>query len=414
MHKLTKEGELYLKDGLPEKNILSKLPLSMHELSKIENATVALSNAKKRGWIEIIRGDVSLTRLGEQSIEKRTEEELALEDIHNGRHADPKVTKELERRNLIVEIKDDVVKKAREQLSSGTQALTPELIKTGLWREADFKEYNVSVARRFYGGRKHFLKELSEEVAEILVGMGFNEMRGPLVESSFYNFDLLFMPQDHPGREAMDTFFVKNPRKSELPANYKKIAEVHKNGGDTGSRGWGYEWDPEIARENVMRTHTTSVTFRYLSRGIAIPSKYFSIDRVFRNEAIDQTHLFEFHQIEGFVAADNLTLRNMMGIFKEFYGKLGVRKLRFKPVYNPYTEPSMEIYGYYEKLGKWVEIGNSGMFRPETLLPLGIKCPVIAWGLALERLAMLIHGFSDIREVFGPKADIQALREARR
>ncbi|MBI5355564.1 MAG: hypothetical protein HZB68_03870 [Candidatus Aenigmarchaeota archaeon] len=164
----------------------------------------------------------------------------------------------------------------------------------------------------------------------------------------------------------------------------------------------------------MMRTHTTSVTFRYLSRGIPIPSKYFSIDRVFRNEAIDQTHLFEFHQIEGFVAADNLTLRNMMGIFKEFYEKLGIKKLKFKPVYNPYTEPSMEIYGYYEKLGKLVEMGNSGMFRPETLLPLGIKCPVIAWGLALERLAMLIHGFSDIRQVFGPQADIQMLREARR
>lgn len=414
MHKLTEEGRQYLKNGLPEKNILSMLPSTMQELSKNDNATVALSNAKKRGWIEIRNGEVSLTKLGEGAKGRQTEEEAALDAISNGGNASLQIIRELERRNLILEIKDDVIKKAREQLSEGCQTLTPELIKTGFWREANFREYNVSTAKRFYGGRKHFLKELSEEVAEILVGMGFNEMKGPLVESSFYNFDLLFMPQDHPGREAMDTFFVKNPHKSDLPSNYKKIAQVHNNGGGTGSRGWGYDWDPEVARENVMRTHTTSVTFRYLSLGIPIPSKYFSIDRVFRNETVDQTHLFEFHQIEGFVAADGLTLRNMMGIFKEFYEKLGVKKLKFKPVYNPYTEPSMEIYGYYEKLGKWVEMGNSGMFRPETLLPLGIKCPVIAWGLALERLAMLIHGFTDIRQVFGAQADIQALREARR
>ncbi|MBI5355563.1 MAG: hypothetical protein HZB68_03865 [Candidatus Aenigmarchaeota archaeon] len=163
MHKLTDEGRQYLKEGLPEKRILSKLPSAMQDLSNVENVAIALSNAKKNGWIEIRNGIASVTKLGENARGKKTEEELALESIENGKIADQKVIRELERRNLIREIKDDVIKKAREQLEAGTQALTPELIKTGFWKEANFKEYSVSMTKRFYGGRKHLLKELSEK-----------------------------------------------------------------------------------------------------------------------------------------------------------------------------------------------------------------------------------------------------------
>lgn len=117
------------------------------------------------------------------------------------------------------------------------------------------------------------------------------------------------------------------------------------------------------------------------------PIKYFSIDRVFRNETLDATHLAEFHQVEGVIADYNLTLGDLIGILYEFFNKLGITQLQFKPAYNPYTEPSMEIFCFHNGLGKWIEIGNSGMFRPEMLLPMNLPLDVnvIAWGLSLER-----------------------------
>lgn len=118
------------------------------------------------------------------------------------------------------------------------------------------------------------------------------------------------------------------------------------------------------------------------------PGKYFSIDRVFRNETLDATHLAEFHQVEGVIAGYNLTLGNLIGILYEFFGKLGITQLQFKPAYNPYTEPSMEIFCFHNGLKKWIEIGNSGMFRPEMLLPMNLSpdVNVLGWGLSLERL----------------------------
>jgi len=413
MYKLTSEGEKYAKEGLPEKRLLKLLPSNIIGIQKnIKDASIAISNAKKKGWIKFNASNIEITQKGKDALNTNTPEEDALKKMVSGNKVNSTTIKELLRRKLIEEIKEDVIKKARDQLNSGIQYLTPELIKSGLWKEAKLKEYNVSIAKRAYGGREHFLKELIEQIKEILISMGFNEMRGPLVENSFYNFDLLFIPQDHPGRDEVDTFFLKTPGTSKsIPEISKITSQVHENGWKTGSTGWGYKWDQNLAKENIMRTHTTATTFRILSKGIITPCKYFTVDRIFRNETIDQTHLFEFHQIEGFVAEKNLTLRNIMGIFREFYSKLGVEKLRFKPVYNPYTEPSIEVYGYYEKLGEWIEMGNSGMFRPETLLPLKIDTPVIAWGLGLERLAMLIHDIDDIRQVLGSQVSIQSLRE---
>jgi len=122
-------------------------------------------------------------------------------------------------------------------------------------------------------------------------------------------------------------------------------------------------------------------------QGTFKPVKYFSIDRVFRNETLDATHLAEFHQVEGVIADYGLTLGDLIGTLYEFFKKLGITQLQFKPAYNPYTEPSMEIFCYHNGLKKWIEIGNSGMFRPEMLLPMNLPpdVNVIAWGLSLER-----------------------------
>jgi len=235
-------------------------------------------------------------------------------------------------------------------------------------------------------------------------------MEGPLVETAFWCMDSMWIPQDHPAREMQDTFYL--PYEGKIPLDIaKKVAIVHENGGKSGSNGYGYKWDEKIAKQLLLRTHTTATTFRYFGeKKIKPPAKYFYIGRIFRNEAIDATHLPEFHQSEGFVMEEGLTMRDLMGYIKEFYSKMGIYKIKFKPVYNPYTEPSMEAYGYNEQLGKWIELINSGVFRPESLEPYGINVPVIAWGLGIDRLAMFKLGINDIRQLFS--TDLKWLREA--
>ena len=242
------------------------------------------------------------------------------------------------------------------------------------------------------------------------------------VESSFWNFDALFQPQQHPSREAHDTFFLTSPKtSSQYPRDYmERVKEMHSVGGH-GSIGYRYEWKEEDAMKNILRTHTTAVSTRLLYKlaeeskdGSFSPKKYFSIDKVFRNESMDATHLAEFHQIEGLIADYNLTLGDLIGVLQAFFKKLGCNKLRFKPAYNPYTEPSMEVFSFHEGLGKWIEIGNSGIFRPEMLLPMGFdpKVSVIAWGLSLERPTMIKYNISNIRDLVGHKVDLQLIKNS--
>jgi len=248
--------------------------------------------------------------------------------------------------------------------------------------------------------------------------MGFTEMpTNNFVESAFWSFDALFQPQQHPARDAHDTFYVAEPKTTlEVPQDFlERVCKVHSEGG-FGSTGYQYEWSKEEAYKNLLRTHTTAVSARMLYKlaqdGFK-PAKYFSIDRVFRNETLDATHLAEFHQVEGLVVDYGLNMRNLMGIIAEFFEKIGINKIRFKPAYNPYTEPSMEIFSYHEGLQKWVEVGNSGIFRPEMLLPMGIPegVSVIAWGLSLERPAMIMYGINNIREFVGPRVKMELIVE---
>ena len=134
------------------------------------------------------------------------------------------------------------------------------------------------------------------------------------------------------------------------------------------------------------------------------PKKIY-IDRVFRNESLDNTHLAEFHQIEGFIADYDLGLAHLLGTVEQYFKRLGLEKLRFKPAYNPYTHPVTK---------KWIEIGNSGVFRPEMLLPMGLppNVNVIAWGFSLERPAMIHYHLSNIRDLFGHEVNIKHTQEA--
>jgi phenylalanyl-tRNA synthetase alpha chain len=255
-----------------------------------------------------------------------------------------------------------------------------------------------------------------EEYRQIFLEMGFEEMpTSRFVESSFWNFDALFQPQQHPARDAHDTFFMKEPATSStFPEDYEqRVKETHSNGG-YGSIGYQYDWQHGEAEKNLLRTHTTAVSARMLYKLAQQkpfkPVKYFFIDRVFCNETLDATHLAEFHQIEGVIADYNLTLGDLMGTLDKFFRRLGIENLRFKPAYNPYTEPSMEVFSYHPGLNKVVEIGNSGMFRPEMLRPMGLPedVVVIAWGLSVERPTMIKYGYSNIRDLIGPKVDLTA------
>lgn len=257
--------------------------------------------------------------------------------------------------------------------------------------------------------------------------MGFEEMpTNQWVENSFWNFDALFQPQFHPARDAHDTFFLKDPSQAHrFPEDYlKRVKSMHENGGgnvgNSKSLGYGYDWSRQEAETTLLRTHTTAVSARMLYKlgqqfkktGTFEPKKYFSIDRVFRNEAMDKTHLCEFHQIEFFVADRGLSLGHLIGLLRTFFRLIGITKLRFKPAYNPYTEPSMEIFGYHPGLGKWTEVGNSGIFRPEMLSPMGIPSDVnvIAGGVSLERPTMIKYKYDDIRHMFSNKGDMKVNR----
>ncbi len=425
---LTQDGKAAL-SGLPERKLITALS-SEEEISTLLNRTklgsIALQWAKKNNWIMLLNHS-GKTMVKKISDKRSCHEEMLAKFSENGDVKTDKelaIAKELRDRKLvhILEGKALFVKimpkgEATLKTKHGDEVtqVTPALVRHG--EIPNFRPYNVEAdVEPVFPGKRHPLQLLADNIRDIFIGMGFQEMDGPIVESSFWNFDVMFMPQNHPNRDLMDTFFLKQPNKTRVPKQLADIVkQVHLNGWKTGSKGCASEWSVEEAAKPILRTHTTATTFRYLEKigkgEIPIPCKFFSINRVFRNEAIDKTHLPEFHQIEGFVVADNLNLRSLMGVFTDFYAQLGISKVRFKPVFNPYTEPSMEIFGYHDALSKWVEIGNSGIFRPETLAPFNIKQNVIAWGLALERAAMILFEVDDIRKVVGASTDLQWIRD---
>jgi phenylalanyl-tRNA synthetase alpha chain len=301
--------------------------------------------------------------------------------------------------------------------------LTKEMLESGSWQTEKFKEYNFnSLGTPPAGGFLHPLLKVRMEFRKILLEMGFEEMpANRFVESSFWNFDALFQPQQHPARDAHDTFFLSKPEfTNTVPEDYlQRVKATHENGGATGSLGYKYNWKREESMKNILRTHTTAISSQMLYAmgqdpdGFK-PRKFFSIDRVFRNETMDATHLAEFHQVEGVVADRNLSLGDLIGTIKSFFEKIGITEVRFKPAYNPYTEPSMEIFAFHPDLNCWTEVGNSGMFRPEMLLPMGLPpdVNVIAWGLSLERPTMIKYRIDNIRDLFGHKIDLNTTRKA--
>jgi len=281
--------------------------------------------------------------------------------------------------------------------------LTPELIASGGWRGKTLRPIDVEAkAPVFYPGRRHPVRDFIREVREAYVSMGFTELQGDSVQPAFWNFDALFIPQDHPGRDMQDTFYIKDQSDMKLARKglVDTVARTHENGWKTGSAGWSYRWSVEEARRLVLRTHNTVLTVRALSESKEREARVFAVSKIYRNENLDYKHLAEFHQMDGIIVGKGLNVRHLMGFLREFYKKLGLRDVKLWPTYFPYTEPSLEITAYSEKAKDWIELGGSGVFRPEVTWPLGVKVPVLAWGPGIERLMLIRYGLEDLRQLY--------------
>lgn len=432
---LTAEGKSVAENGSHEAIVYNSIPLDgivQSELMKCSpNAKVGFSKAMSQGWIWVDKStSPPMVRRKVDTIVDAVKENLVSlnkNELNNDQTIEASLLNEYKKRKLIQEItiKSFLIGKGtgftRNLLKLETD-LTVDMLSTGLWKQLKFKAYNFdALGAPPERGNLHPLLKVRSEFRQIFLEMGFSEMpTNNYVESSFWNFDALFQPQQHPARDAHDTFFISKPANSyKFPCEYlERVKKVHSVGG-YGSQGYGYDWKIQEAQKNLLRTHTTAVSARMLyklaNRGDCSfqPVKYFSIDKVFRNETLDATHLAEFHQVEGVIADIGLTLGDLIGTLYEFFQKLGITQLEFKPAYNPYTEPSMEIFCFHPGLKKWIEVGNSGIFRPEMLLPMNLpeSVNVIAWGLSLERPTMIKYGINNIRDLVGPKVDLKMVEE---
>ena len=300
---------------------------------------------------------------------------------------------------------------AAEEISQ----LTPELLKDGSWRNRIFRKYSISLRPpRLAVGRRHPYREFLDSVKHKLTSMGFQEMRGELVETEFWDMDALYMPQFHPARAIHDVYFVKEPSHAKSIAEpfLSQVAQAHRDGGNTGSKGWNYQYDQERAKRLVLRSQGTAVSARTLATNPHVPGKFFSIARCFRYDQVDATHATDFFQVEGIVLGSDINFRTLLGLLKLFATEMAqAKEIRFFPAYFPFTEPSVELHVRHPKLG-WMELGGAGLFRSEVTVPLGVSVPVIAWGLGLDRMAMIALGIQDIRDLF--TSDLEAVRSMRR
>jgi len=387
-----------------------------------------------RGWIERNKQGVRITEAGRTADAVKTydaDETLLIET--NGKPVELDTVANSDRVKLLLGKRGELAKikpRTRRSLSltpaglellasGGVQLkkernlLTPDDLRSGLWREITLRPYDVTLAAEtIHPAKIHPLRKIIEQTRRAYLEMGFTEVVSPMVESSFWNFDALFQPQDHPARDMQDTFYMDEPAVTDLPqdaALVDRVRRAHEDGGDTGSEGWGYKWSPERARQVVLRTHTTASTIRALARNPNPPHKSFCIGWVCRNETMSYKHLPVFHQVDGIVIDEHASLASLLGTLETFYKKMGFKQVKFKPAFYPYTEPSVDVVVYLESRQKWIEMGGSGIFRPEVTEPLGCKHPVLAWGLGMERLAMIRYGLSDIRELY--QGRIEALQE---
>ncbi len=440
---LDENGRKYKNNGLPEKKFLQQIkgmiPLNTIQenlhLSK-EEVSISLGILKSKAAIEIIKGKelkIKITGQGKKLLEKPSQEEEFLQkkfplNINELAPEEKFALDNLKKRKKILKV--DLVKERTPSLTETGKKiikqgittgdvldrLTSSMLKNSSWKNKNFRRYDVKInVPEISGGKRHFVSQSVNYIKRIWLDMGFKEMTGSLSQTSFWDLDALFVPQDHPARDMQDTFYIKDPKYGKLPKKLAaKVKSTHENGWTTGSKGWRYEWFEEEAKKLLMITHDTYLSAKTLAsiKKEDLPWKSFQIMKVFRNEALSWKSLFEFYQIGGIVVDPNANFKNLKGYLKEFFKKMGFPNVRIRPAHFPYTEPSAEVDVWHPQKKEWVEVAGSGIFRPEMVKPLlGFECPVLAWGIGLERTIMEYYNLSDIRDVY--KNDLKQLRESK-
>jgi phenylalanyl-tRNA synthetase alpha chain len=434
---LTGEGISYAREGTPERRLLQSI-LQLGGTATLEQAaqradipklaTIALGWFRTLKWGEVqTQGEQTIITASvnqEKTVYEKALEYLASKDEISADQLPQEFTESIEtlRKRRLLTSKTRTIRKVeltglgQKTLEEGitvaqeVSELTPELIASERWKTVSFRKYNITAETNpCWPGKKQPYQQFLDDLKIKLVELGFEEMTGPTVELMFFNCDALFMPQDHSAREIHDIYFIKTQQLGDLSGQQRfveRVAETHENGWTTGSTGWRYKYSREEAMKLVLRSQGTALSARMLvDRELKVPGKYFSIVRCFRPDQVDRTHLTEFNQVEGIVVGHDLSLRDLLGVLERFAKDIaGADKVRFKPDYFPFTEPSVELQAYKEGFG-WIEFGGSGIFRPELTLPLGIKVPVIAWGIGVDRLFMMRSRIDDIRLLFAQDLD---------
>ncbi len=440
--RLEENGKEYQKKGLPEYRFLRAIKGedTVDEIKKYtelsdEEATVCLGHLRKKGFISMRKDGaslvISLTEAGKKAAkEKHTEESLLEKSFPLQAQSLSPAEKEAilqlrTRKNILASDLQKIItakltdlgkKLSDEDIPDDVaDRVTSALLKSDKWSSTSFRRYDVKInVPPIHGGRRHYVEQAIKYIKRIWLDLGFKEMEGNMVQTAFWDLDALFVPQDHPAREMQDTFYLKDPAAGKLPKLASKVKDMHEHGGTLGSKGWGSKWSSEIAMQNMLRTHTTVLSAQTIAKlhEEDLPAKYFTVGRVYRNEALSWKHLFEFTQVEGIVVDPDANFKHLKGYLSNFFKKMGFEKIRIRPGHFPYTEPSAEVDVWHPTKKQWVELGGSGIFRPEVVEPLlGKDVPVLAWGLGLERSIMEYYGFQDVRLLY--QNDLKNLRESK-
>ena len=426
------EGERFLKTGFPERFLvetviknggslpLDRVPATFRRAK--EEIIIALGWARTKGWLQIVRKDSKTVLIADKKPRKGADEKLIeavssgtlLVETLNPELADglrilrnrPKVLRLIEKTERFVSPTLSGLEAVQKVVEiTEVSQLTPEVIQSGKWRNVRLRRYDIKApAIGVWPGKKQPFLRFLDQLKWKLAALGFKQMEGPIVEFTFFNCDVLYMPQNHPAREIHDMYYVKYPSKGDLSPYSdlaKRVKLAHENGWTTGSKGWGYDFSLKETEKLILRSQGTALSARMLvDKKLEIPGKYFSISRCYRPDIVDRTHLTEFNQLEGIVIGKELTFRNLLGVLERFALDIAeAEKVKFRPDYFPFTEPSVELAAYKDGLG-WIEFGGAGLLRPEVTLPLGINVPVAAWGLGVNRIFMMKSGLSDIRDIF--------------
>ena len=417
--KLTDLAKKYVNVEFPQEKLLEiiKDKIEINELSKKigKYFNIALGLAKKEGFIKLENGYIVLNADKDKILERYKKIHKDLQKIINKQLPENKELLEKEKlifkenKNIFLVFKSKNADKLNlSNVKTETISLTKQMLKTGDWKNKVFKKYNVEAEVDDLNGAKFQpYKRFLDLIRKKLTAMGFEEMSTELITTEFFNFDVLFQPQNHPARTWTDTYSLKKPNKGKLPEKEKVdlIKAAHETGGKANSKGWRYKWNPEIAMKLMPAAQGTAFSAKKMFEGIKVPKRYFAIAHVYRPDVLDATHLNEFNQLEGFVIANKINFKHLLGLLKQFAIEVaGAEDVMFYPDYYPFTEPSVQMSAKHPKLG-WVEFGGAGIFRPEITENLGIKQRVIAWGLGIDRLAMFNLGINDIRQLFSQNID---------